>query len=222
MAFPLTLIAVLVGCGLVLGCQKPPKVLDNSALVVQPGRGISNLCEVGMTFSQIKSATGGATTHGIYDDTFSWRRLESWGRGRFVLVPSLGAIAVIGENQPTAFIEFYVRPYRAPMIPGLDVREPFRGKLGSSLSFKDHSVSKMDVESVFGSGSQVVTTAAAALDFRKKGERFTHQRGAAIEELWYPDKGVAFVLTSNVVTSFQIYTAIGTNRLTRTPGAGKP
>lgn len=224
MASPRTLMVVLVGCGLLSGCQKSPTILDNSNLVVQPGRGISNLCEVGMTFSQIKRATSDASSHGVYDDSFSWRRLESSGRGRFVLVPSLAAIAPIGENQPTAFIEFYVSPYRAPLIPGLEVREPFRGKLGSSLSFKDRPVSKMAVENVFGSIGQVATNTAEALEFRKKGERFIQKRSDAVEEAWYPDKGITFVFESNVVTSFRVFraseTKLETNG-TRIPDAGR-
>ena len=203
---------VVVGCGLVAGCEKSRRVVDTSVLVVQPGVGISNVCEVGMTFSQIRRAAGDATTHGIYDDSVSWRRLESGGRGLFVLVPSLAAIAPIGENQPTALIEFYVRPYQASMIPGLEIREPFRGKLGDRLSFKNRPVSKPEVEGVFGSVGQVAANPAEALEFRKKGERFIQQRGNGVEELWYPDKGVAVVCTSNVVTSFQVFRARGTNR----------
>ena len=207
-----TVITVLVGGGLVLGCQKSPTAIDNSALVVQPGLGISNFCEVGMTLSQIRRANGKTTTHGIYDDSLSWRRLESWGRGRFVLVPSLAAIAPIGENQPVPLIEFYVQPYRAPMIPGLEVREPFRGKLAGDLSFKDRAVGKQEIERAFGSVNQVATNAAEALEFRKKGSRFTHRISDGVEELWYPDKGVAFLLRSNVVASFQVYRASRTNR----------
>src|SRR5688572_13808898 len=102
MAFSRTIIAVVLVCGLVLACRKPPKVFDNSNLVVQPGLGISNVCQIGMTFAQIKRATGDATTHGRHYDSFWKRPLGSWGRGDFVLVRSLGAIAAIGADEPTA------------------------------------------------------------------------------------------------------------------------
>jgi hypothetical protein len=98
------------------------------------------------------------------------------------------------------------------MIPGLEIREPYRGKLAGDLSFKDRAVGKQEIERAFGSVNQAATNAAEALRFRKKGSRFTRGLGDAVEELWYPDKGVAFVLRSNVVASFQVFRASGTNR----------
>lgn len=207
-----TVVLVFLVCGLMLACQKSPKVIDSSNLVIQPGLGISNLCEVGMTFTEIKKATGDATTRGSHYDPF-WRRpLGTWGRGDFVLVPSLGVIAPIGENQPTAAIWFYVRPHREPLISGLEIDNPFRGKLGDNLSFKDRPVGKLEVEKVFGSVSEFATNGAHALEFRKKGERFCERLRDSVEELWYPDQGVAFRLTSNVVTSLRVFKASGTNR----------
>jgi hypothetical protein len=206
------LIAIVVVCGFLLACQKSPTVSDNSSLVVEPGWGISNLCEVGMTFAQLKKATGDATTRGSHYEPFWKRRLETWGRGDFVLVPSLAAIAVIGENQPAAFITFCVQPYEAKLIPGLEVRRPFQGSLGDKLSFKDRTISRVEVERAFGTVSSVATNGAQALAFRVKGDRFVEQLRDAVEEVWYPDHGVAFQFTSNVVTSFTVYTATATNR----------
>ena len=194
------------------GCQKAPAITDNSAIDVQPGYGISNVCEIGMTFSQIKKANGDATAHGIYDGTFSWKRLESSGRGRFMLVPSLGAIAAIGNDEPLSLVEFYVWPHKDRSISALEVHTPFRGKLGNKLSFKDGTVSKMDVETIYGNVIQVATNAATALAFRRKGEPFIHDRGNSVEEIWYPSKGVAFGFVTNVVKSFWIYKPIETNR----------
>jgi hypothetical protein len=205
MAFQEVNLAVLLVGALVVGCHPSLEPVDTSDLVVQPGRGITNLCELGMSFSEIKQAAGGATTHGIYDDSLSWRRLESWGRGRFACFPSLGAVAPIEDDQPIAMIEFYVQRYRALMVPGLEVRNPFRGSLGESISFKDGSVDRFAIEGAFGTSSLISTNAAEALQFRKQGQDFVLQRGGGEEEVWYPKKGVAFVLVSNLVMSFQVF-----------------
>jgi hypothetical protein len=206
------MVAAALGLVLVYGCQRSPTVLDNSNLVVQPGVGISNLCGLGMTFAQIRKTTGDATTHGIHYDGFWRRRRGSWGHGPSVLIPSLAAITDVGEDQPISSISFHLRPYRAPLIPGLEIEKPFRGKLGSSLSFKDSPTAKLEIEKIFGPVSQVASNGAEALAFRQKGERFGRQRRDSVEELWYPDKGIAFVFETNVLTSFRVYKPIGTNR----------
>ncbi len=205
-------LALALGLVFMLGCQKSPTIADNSAIVVQPGVGIANVCEIGMDFSQIRMATGDATTQGIYDGSLSWRRLASHGRGRFMLVPSLGAIAAIGIDESISLVEFYVRPHKEKIVSGLEVSTPFRGSLGKLLSFKDSVVSNRQVETIFGSVTQVATNAAEALVFRRNSQAFVHRRGDGVEEIWYPTRGVAFVFETNVVTSFQIYKPTGTNR----------
>lgn len=162
-----------------------------------------------MTFSQIEELTGDATVHGIYDHKGFWRRLKNRGRGRVVVIHSLGAIAPLNEDTPISSITFYVRPYRAPMSPVLDVRIPFQGKLGNKLIFKDSDISKTDVERVFGDISEVAKDPAEGVQFRVKGQPFRYQRSESVEEIWYPEQGISFVLMSNVVTSFQILKARG-------------
>jgi hypothetical protein len=203
------MVAVMPGLLLLFGCQKAPRITDNSVIVVQPGLGVSNICEIGMSFSQIQRATGDATKHGIYDGSWSWKRLSSLGRGEFVLVPSLGAVAATGSDEPVSLVEFYVQPHKEKLIPALEVSKPFRGSLGTSISFKDAAISNQQVETIFGTTSRVATNAAEALAFRRSSQSFVHRRGERIEELWYPSAGMAFVLKSNVVTSFQIFKPTG-------------
>ncbi len=203
------MLAVVPGLFLFFGCQKAPTITDNSVIVVQPGLGVSNICELGMSFSQIQKATGDATKHGIYDGSWSWKRLSSPGRGEFVLVPSLGAIAATGNDEPVSLVEFYVQPHKEKLILSLEVSKPFRGSVGARISFKDAAVSNQQVEAIFGITSRVVTNAAEALVFRRKRQAFVHGRGNGVEELWYPTEGVSFVLKSNVVTSFQIFKPTG-------------
>lgn len=210
MLFSRATLILMVGC-LMVGCRKAPTILDNSVIVVQPGVGISNLCELGMTFSQIKKRIGGASTHGYYDNTFSWRRFTDGRRGRFALIPSLGAVAPLGNGEPVAYVTFFLRPYRDSQFPGLNVLEPFQGKLNNGLSFKDRTVSKVEVEKLFGNVSKVATNAAEGTQLRLKGQRFSYLRGDNSEDLWYPEQGISFNLASNVVTSFQVFKARGTN-----------
>src|SRR4051812_25217615 len=89
-------ILTVVSCIVPSGCGKstgtPARITDTSRIVVQPGRGIPKVCEIGMSFEEVMQATGDASTHGLYDrDRWSLKRLT---QERFVLVPSLGVIGV--------------------------------------------------------------------------------------------------------------------------------
>jgi hypothetical protein len=127
-----------------------------------------------MTFADVKRANSDTSKHGTYDGTLSWERLQNLGRGRFLLIPSLGVIAPIGRDEPLGIIEFYVCPYRSQMIPGLEVQHPFRGKLGETIAFKDAVVSRLQIETLFGNPANVASNAAEALNLRRKGDSFSH------------------------------------------------
>jgi hypothetical protein len=151
----------LLICVLISGCGKSagpsPAITDTSKLVVQPGRGIPKVCEIGMSFNDVRKVTGDASKHGIYDrDRFSLRRLT---QEKFVLVPSLGVIGVPERKGSLPLLTFYVQPYDSSItIPGLKVTNPFRGSIGTNLSFSSNTVSRKDVEMNFGVVIQNLTT----------------------------------------------------------------
>jgi hypothetical protein len=195
--------AVIIASPLIsLGCNRPGVGRDNSQMVVTPGLGISNLCEIGMNFTQIQAASPDARTYGLGGRIGSQ---NSWSDGRFALIPSLGAITFLGTNEPVGIIEFYVRPDRGGIITGLEVREPFRGRIGSVLDLRDHRVSGQDVATAFGSVAHIATNAQASIELLKRGECFRLSRTASVEEIWYPQAGIAFVLESNVVHSCKVF-----------------
>jgi hypothetical protein len=191
--------AVLLVAG---GCERTGVNWDNSQVAVFPGLGVSNVCEVGMTYRQIQTASPDASTHGLRDRTGNQ---GSWVDGRFALIPSLGAITFLGTNQPASIIEFHVRPHSGELISGLEVRNPFRGRIGNILSFKDHSVGGQEVEAAWGSVTHTATNDQGTFDLIRWGERFRLSRTASVEEIWYPQAGIAFVLESNVVSSFKVF-----------------
>lgn len=202
-------IGAILLAGLASGCRESPVFTDSAVVFVSPGRGATNLCEVGMKYSEVRKATRDATRHGLRNG--SWTQVLNHQRGTFALVPSLGAIASIGEDQPISIIEFYVRPFREQLIPGLEIRHPFRGKLGG-LSFGDGPVEKAQVEAIYGRATHTITNAGDSLDFRRNGEAFLLRPPNGIEEQWYPAMGVAFTFETNVVRSFQVFRPAGTNQ----------
>jgi hypothetical protein len=198
-----------------LGCGRTPTFKDSADLVVQPGVGISNICQLGMTFTELKRQARGASTHGFFDEEFSWDWVQALGKGRLALFPSLGAIAPVQGKQPIWFIEFHVRQYRHPMIAALRIEAPFRGKVGPNLTFAEGEVSKAQVEQVFGPVSAVLTNSAEALDYRKQGKSFVEPLNDAEVKVWYPKKGISFIVRSNVVILFHIYQPTGVESVSK-------
>lgn len=121
-----------------------------------------------------------------------------------MLIPSLGAIAYLGRNEPISEVKFFVEPHKEEIVPDLEVRNPFRGKLGDKISF-EKSVRRKDVEAVFGKIDRGTTNSAAVLGLLKAREPFWRKLGEEVEERYYPARGVSFVITSNIVTSFTIF-----------------
>jgi hypothetical protein len=112
------------------GCQRqsvsaPPP--DTSEVMVIPGLGISNRYEVGMTFSEIKNA---------FPDAIA--RRSAWGKySKAMIVPSLGARSFLGEDKPVSHIDFHIDPNKSEMYPDLEIRTPFRGRLGNEFHFAE-------------------------------------------------------------------------------------
>lgn len=186
------------------GCQRqstsasPP---DTSQVIVVPGLGISNRYEVGMTFSKIKNS---------FPDAIA--RRSAWGKhSAAMIVPSLGARSFLGEDQPVSHIDFYIHPFKAEMYPDLEIRTPFRGRLGSELNFGEKSVSGKDVEAVYGPILRRVMVAGDGLKLLQQADPFSHSNRVNEERWWYPARGLAFEIKSNRVTSFQVFRPTATN-----------
>jgi hypothetical protein len=153
-----------------------------------------------MSFAAIKRATGEASTHGLYDrDRWSLKRLT---QERFILVPSLGAIGVPEQKGGVPLLTFYVQQYDSSITsPGLVVTRPFRGSLGSQLSFSNHVVSRKQVEAALGPVTQDVTNYAQVLPLADRSQPFSF-RG---EKLHYPRLGLSFALKNDAVISFSVW-----------------
>ena len=185
------------------GCGKSDATLaqitDTSQTVVEPGRGIPKVCEIGMSFSDIKRATGNANTHGLYDrKPWNFKRLA---QERFLLVPSLGVIGIPEQNGRLGLLTFYVQPFDSSFtIPSLVITNPFRGNLSSQLSFSNHVVNRQQVEAAFGYVTWDITNYAELLNAPDKTKPFS-VRG---EELHYPRLGLSFGLKNDTVTFFSV------------------
>lgn len=185
----------------VLGCNRAPIVSDTASLFLQPGVGISNVCEVGMTYREIKRTTGDAATHGLHDKRLT---LERFSSSRFLLVPSLGVIGVLEDNEMVSHLEFFVTPYNEGAIPSLKVEKPFRGKVGG-IDFSNGPVTRRDVESIFGVIYSGTTNLVLSGSLLEKNEPFWFLRSDDSLELWYPAEGVIFVLQRDRVSSIRIF-----------------
>jgi len=193
----------------VAGCTPHPTIKDNSKLWVEPGVGISNVCELGMTVKEVRTATSDLQTYGINDREWFWKQ---FGASRFALMQSLGAIAPVEPDRKIRVITFYVVPYDSDIsVPGLIITNPFRGKVGDKLSFNGGPVSRSQVESGFGAVEKTVTNLSDGVELAKRGTPFLFRSTSGNEKIYYRHKGIDFEIVSNCVTSFSIYGASGTN-----------
>lgn len=205
----------LLAVALVGGCQEqsvsvPPP--DNSQVMVIPGLGISNRYEVGMTFSQIKNS---------FPDAIA--RRSAWGKySKSMLVPSLGAASFLGEDKPVSHINFHIDPFKVEMYPDLEIRTPFRGRLGNEFNFGEKSVSGQDVEAVYGPVLKRVLVAGDGLKLLQQGDPFSRSNRVNEETWYYPARGLAFDIKSNHVTSFQVFRPTATNASDRIQGRNEP
>lgn len=203
------LLTFVTGCSF-FGCNNSvsnhPAVKDTSEVIVEPGRGVSNICEVGMTFRQIKRANPDARTHG--PDDSSWKLERLIGR-RYILISSLSAVGHADENGRLSLISFYVSPYDSSRtVPGLIISNRFFGRIGTQLSFQSGSVGRNQIEKAFGTVQQGVTNSGGAIariavDSIRKGEPYIVKQGDT-EAIYYPLLGLRFQLKSNAVVSFAV------------------
>ena len=120
------------GCGNSDGSS--PLITNSSVLVVEPGQGIPNVCEIGMSFAEVEMAIGEGSLHGLHDRDSFWS-LKRLTQEKFVLFPTLGVIGAPEQNGRLPLLTFYVQPYDSSITsPGLVVTNPFRGRIGDRKS----------------------------------------------------------------------------------------
>jgi hypothetical protein len=186
------IIPLLLAAIVFVGCSDRPVIKDNSTVVVYPGLGISNICAVGMTYEQIRKATGDARLIG--SGAGGWKRwIPGRSKSRFVSIPSLSATTEYRDPNPIPGVTFHVATNPWNSIP-------FRGKIGTKLSFQDGTVSKEQVEAAFGS----VRTNFTGVSFQqvsvKPRESFSVTWDPNLLTINYPAQGIEFILKSNIVT----------------------
>ncbi|MBM3859467.1 MAG: hypothetical protein FJ395_07445 [Verrucomicrobia bacterium] len=185
------LVRLLLAALILLGCSPALMSARNSPPTVQPGRGVRQVCEVGMTVQQVGKRSTGVTT-----------------RAGFIIVPSVGAVGLIGARKEKERIEnitFYATPYVHGVIPGLEIRVPFRGTVDRRLSFEQGGVSRKDVETAFGVISNYAPNLRAIIPFANAARPYWYNDPVGSEVLYYPNKGIHFNIVSNEVTSFTVF-----------------
>lgn len=198
--WPLLVGVVLVG--VLVGCGRASRPVDSRAVVLQPGRGMTNACEIGMTTKQVAQVFGDTSFHGINEDAGLSKRTAG---SRFMLIPALGAVAVFESDHQISHLNFHIRSYRHPAIAGLVIDDPFRGRLGANLDFGTGRVTRDEVEAAFGKLERGSTNAADYGALRLAREPFWITAGDTGEELWYEKYGVTFTVQTNEVIAFSIY-----------------
>lgn len=192
---PNTLILILY-ISIFVGCVSHRRIESLEDVTVEPGVGVSGLCELGMTVSDIQKCM---------DDfrLIAWSPAESCSMTFFGIVPSLGAILYLEEGEPLRLIEFRVAPFKIEVIQGLNISNPFRGKIKNSVVFTDKGVTKNEVTNHHG---RIELQAISYVDeATRKGKPFSVMFPNDEEELWYLEQGIKFTTVSNVVVSFSIY-----------------
>jgi hypothetical protein len=197
----LLLVGVIL-IGVLVGCNRAPRPTDSRAVMVQPGRGMTNACEIGMTTKQVARVFGDTSFHDIKHEA----GLSNPHSGsRFMLIPALGAIAVFDGDDQISHLNFHTHNYRHPVIAGLVIGDPFRGRLGANSDFGTGRVTRAEVETAFGKLERGSDAAADYGDLRLAREPFWINAASGGEELWYEKYGVTFNLRSNEVVAFSIY-----------------
>jgi hypothetical protein len=199
--------AVIPGVGLLAswlaGCGRSPQVVHVRDATILPGRGLTNVCEVGMTYGRVSK---------LFCDSRISKSSEI-GRvvgedSRFLTVPALGVTGVIQTDDTLSHIMFHTVPFQHPDLRGMRIETPFQGRLGERLDFGKEAVSRANLEAALGTLSHGSTNPSdyAALWVERKP--FWISRGSAREDICYENLGVTFMLKSNRVTSFTVYTPI--------------
>jgi len=179
-------VVVILAIGAIWGCtgtSSSPKSVD--ALVIEPGRGIAGVCEIGMKQANVKTA------------------IHEWGRGqttRAELAPALAAIFFVEKSTTIEFIRFFVQPYKQSEF---EIVTPFAGSIKGGPCFSGNRVTPKEVEGYFGK----LITVRPPISFNngQLTNSYCVVDGTGHEELWYRDRGVAFYVQSNIVISIGIF-----------------
>jgi hypothetical protein len=192
----------MLSTGLILlvtlaGCSASHPNTDTSTMVIEPGRGLPGVCELGMTLAQVQNRTP------VLIPRFrgeAWMK-RTWTGGRPVIVPALGVIGSFDSDKRIKRIMFYVQPYKEAadiFYPLISIDQPFRGSVRGGLSFADIPVTKQQVEAFFGKLPSL-TRAEAFQDGQLTNGSVCITSEGGWEELRYRNKGIAFIVQSNVV-----------------------
>jgi hypothetical protein len=122
----------------------------------------------------------------------------------------VGAIAHVpsgNTNDPIATITFYTKAYNIGVIPGIEIRSPFRGTVSTGLSFEKGPVSRREVEANLGVIDNYATNLQTIAPFARVARPYWWKTPWGTEDLAYPNQGISFSIKSNEVISFEIYPA---------------
>lgn len=186
----------------ITGCDRFSKksaTATDRTIEVHAGIGVTNVCEVGMPLSRVRRAAPKVSTHGLYDGKWDLRRFTA---SRYILVPALSAIGTLHEGK-VGVLTFYVRPNLRENIPGLIVRDSFRGNIAGGPSFEDAPVTKAQIEASFGAVQRGFTNSFDGTTSLNVREPFFRKNGDR-ETLHYYRQGISFDLEKDVVVSFTI------------------
>ena len=181
---------------------------DSSTLVVVPGFGITNICQIGMTFSEIKQKSPDA---GIWSP-FNLLNSKTWSQPKKLTVPSLGMHSYLWTNQATPVyrMSFSVAPYLATNLPsiGKNINSSFRGSIRNRLFFNGGPVHRRDVENALGEVNGELSEINKIRESLMLGKSVSNRQNDEHVTIIYPD-GIEFILVSNIVISFDVYRGWG-------------
>ena len=191
--------AVVLAALLLSSCRQQPEPLTHGAIVVQPGRGVPDVCELGMTLTQLRRLSPGVTVY-----TLGKRGYRS---AAFIVIPSMGAVATIpsgNKRESISCIDFHTKVYEHGAMPGVEIRAPFKGWLGDRLTFSGGPVTSRDVESAFGVVSNSIPNFEDRARAAGDGQPYRWTTPWGTEQLVYIGTGLLFELQSNEVVRFSV------------------
>jgi len=83
------------------------------------------------------------------------------------------------------------------------------GSVEGGLAFSHGPVTKEDVEKCFGKLPELTNKESSATSHWMSQQPFAWKGQNGVEEFMYFDRGITFVIQSNIVTSFKVYTPRG-------------
>jgi len=193
----------MAGICFVFGCSHPRQPVDSRSIVIYPGRGVPDLCEVGMSLSALRKKNA-TTTHGSY-------KINGM---RFILVPSLGAVVPIEKRDKSVrSITFNTAPFDNPEPVRMKLDTPFRGTLEPGVSFAEMDVDVDEVTKALGEPAHtfVLPSSPQPEDYptpqyieevQAAGSWF--YRHPSIDTLMYFHRGITFSFKSNSVMRFTV------------------